>query len=54
MNRPFPRLSWKRLEAVKTVSKPISNILPVGVWKRFPISNMGTASISKAEERGDE
>ena len=51
MKDPFSKLFWKRLEAVKTISKPISNVLPVGVWKRFPISNMGTDSISKAGGR---
>jgi hypothetical protein len=54
MKDPFSKLFWKRLEAVKTISKPISNVLPVGVWKRFPPSNRGTASISKAGGRGDE
>lgn len=32
----------------------MSNILPTGLWTRFPPSKRGTMSMSKAGGRGDE
>ena len=51
MSIPISKPVWKRLEAVKTVSKTVSNILPKGSWKRFPSSKMGPFPISTAEGR---
>jgi hypothetical protein len=52
MKHPISEGPWKRLEAVKSVSRTVSSILSEWIWKRSPSSKMGPFPFPTAAGKG--